>query len=252
MGGMLSGSMGFGIQGALSGAMQGSSFGLAGSLVGAGLGLVGGILGGTQAKIQADQQKSLQISQQKLTWLAEDRNRYLKTMASAMSEQAKWTTKVGVNDAISRSVRFALSGKDVIGGTAYETRTVGKKKKKGGGLLGSKKYDTVEAFTSSYNLNDSMFGGRQFNNRMDLEFAYTTLAQKLLGMQGTVNSMGTYGDMYYYNSPEQAFFSKFARGGRRQQRTMNLPIDNGLNAYLQRRLSDGSRELTASEFIRYF
>lgn len=252
MGGMLSGSMGFGIQGALSGAMQGSSFGLAGSLVGAGLGLVGGILGGTQAKIQADQQKSLQISQQKLTWLAEDRNRYLKTMASAMSEQAKWTTKVGVNDAISRSVKFALSGKDVIGGTAYETRTVGKKKKKGGGLLGSKKYDTVEAFTSSYNLNDSMFGGRQFNNRMDLEFAYTTLAQKLLGMQGTVNSMGTYGDMYYYNSPEQAFFSKFARGGRRQQRTMNLPIDNGLNAYLQRRLSDGSRELTASEFIRYF
>ena len=252
MGGMFSGSMGFGIQGALSGAMQGSSWGLTGSLVGAGLGLVGGILGGTQAKIQADQQKSLQISQQKLTWLAEDRNRYLKTMANAMSEQAKWTTKVGVNDAISRSIKFALSGKDVIGGTAYETRTVGKKKKKGGGLLGSKKYDTVEAFTQSYNLNDSMFGGRQFNNRMDLEFAYTTLAQKLLGMQGNVNLMGTYGDMYYYNNPEQSIFGRFARGGRKQQRIMSLPIDNGLNAYLQRRLNDGSRELTASEFIKYF
>lgn len=253
MGGMFTGSMGFGIQGALSGATQGASIGGAmGGIIGAGLGLVGGILGGTQAKIQADQQKALTVSQQKLTWLAEDRNRYLKTMANAMSEQAKWTTKVGVNDAISRSVKFALSGKDVIGGTAYETRTVGKKKKKGGGLLGSKKYDTVEAFTQSYNLNDNMFGGRQFNNRMDLEFAYTTLAQKLLGMQGNVNLMGTYGDMYYYNNPEQSIFGRFARGGRKQQRIMSLPIDNGLNAYLQRRLNDGSRELTASEFIKYF
>lgn len=253
MGGMFTGSMGFGIQGALSGAIQGASIGGAmGGIIGAGLGLVGGILGGTQAKIQAEQQKALTVSQQKLTWLAEDRNRYLKTMANAMSEQAKWTTKVGVNDAISRSVKFALSGKDVIGGTAYETRTVGKKKKKGGGLLGSKKYDTVEAFTQSYNLNDSMFGGRQFNNRMDLEFAYTTLAQKLLGIQGNVNLMGTYGDMYYYNNPEQSIFGRFARGGRKQQRIMSLPIDNGLNAYLQRRLNDGSRELTASEFIKYF
>lgn len=253
MGGMFTGSMGFGIQGALSGATQGASIGGAmGGIIGAGLGLVGGILGGTQAKIQAEQQKALTVSQQKLTWLAEDRNRYLKTMANAMSEQAKWTTKVGVNDAISRSVKFALSGKDVIGGTAYETRTVGKKKKKGGGLLGSKKYDTVEAFTQSYNLNDSMFGGRQFNNRMDLEFAYTTLAQKLLGIQGNVNLMGTYGDMYYYNNPEQSIFGRFARGGRKQQRIMSLPIDNGLNAYLQRRLNDGSRELTASEFIKYF
>ena len=253
MGGMFTGSMGFGIQGVLSGATQGASIGDAmGGIIGAGLGLVGGILGGTQAKIQAEQQKALTVSQQKLTWLAEDRNRYLKTMANAMSEQAKWTTKVGVNDAISRSVKFALSGKDVIGGTAYETRTVGKKKKKGGGLLGSKKYDTVEAFTQSYNLNDSMFGGRQFNNRMDLEFAYTTLAQKLLGIQGNVNLMGTYGDMYYYNNPEQSIFGRFARGGRKQQRIMSLPIDNGLNAYLQRRLNDGSRELTASEFIKYF
>ena len=253
MGGMFTGSMGFGIQGALSGATQGASIGGAmGGIIGAGLGLVGGILGGTQAKIQADQQKALTVSQQKLTWLAEDRNRYLKTMANAMSEQAKWTTKVGVNDAISRSVKFALLGKDVIGGTAYETRTVGKKKKKGGGLLGSKKYDTVEAFTQSYNLNDSMFGGRQFNNRMDLEFAYTTLAQRLLGMQGNVNLIGTYGDMYYYNNPEQSMFSRFARGGKRQQRIMSLPMDNGLNAYLQRRFNDGSRELTASEFIKYF
>lgn len=253
MGGMFTGSMGFGIQGALSGATQGASIGDAmGGIIGAGLGLVGGILGGTQAKIQAEQQKALTVSQQKLTWLAEDRNRYLKTMANAMSEQAKWTTKVGVNDAISRSVKFALSDKDVIGGTAYETRTVDKKKKKGGGLLGSKKYDTVEAFTQSYNLNDSMFGGRQFNNRMDLEFAYTTLAQKLLGIQGNVNLMGTYGDMYYYNNPEQSIFGRFARGGRKQQRIMSLPIDNGLNAYLQRRLNDGSRELTASEFIKYF
>ncbi len=243
MGGMASGSLGFGIQGALSGALQGSSWGVTGSLVGVGLGLVGGLLGGTQAKIQADQQKSLQISQQKLTWLAEDRNRYLKTMANAMSEQAKWTTKVGVNDAISRSVKFALSGKDVIGGTAYETRTVGKKKKKGGGLLGSKKYDTVEAFTQSYNLNDSMFGGRQFNNRMDLEFAYTTLAQRLLGMQGTV---GIYDNMY--SNPKQAYLSRYKRNSKQQ----NLLMDNGLNAYLQRRLNDGSRELTASEFIKYF
>lgn len=245
MGGMASGSLGFGIQGALSGALQGSNWGLTGSLVGAGLGLVGGLLGGTQAKIQADQQKSLQISQQKLTWLAEDRNRYLKTMANAMSEQAKWTTKVGVNDAISRSVKFALSGKDVIGGTAYETRTVGKKKKKGGGLLGSKKYDTVEAFTQSYNLNDSMFGGRQFNNRMDLEFAYTTLAQKLLGMQGIGN--------VYYDNPKQAFFSNLKNGdGKQKRQMMGIQSNNGLNEYLQRRLSGSSRELTADEFIKYF
>lgn len=253
LGGMFGGTSGFALQGALGGATQGASVGgITGALIGTGLGFVGGLLGSTQAKIQAEQQKAQLVAQQKLTWLAEDRNKYLKTMASAMSEQAKWTTKIGVNDAISRSVRFALSGKDVIGGTAYETRTVGHKKKKGGGLLGSKKYDTAEAFTSSYNLNDSMFGGRQFNNKLDLEFAYTTLAQKLLGMQSNVNLMGTYGNMYYYNNPEQAFFSRFARGGRRNQRTLNLPIDNSLNDYLQRRLSGSSRELTASEFIKYF
>lgn len=253
LGGMFGGTSGFALQGSLGGATQGASVGgITGALIGTGLGFVGGLLGSTQAKIQAEQQKAQLVAQQKLTWLAEDRNKYLKTMASAMSEQAKWTTKIGVNDAISRSVRFALSGKDVIGGTAYETRTVGRKKKKGGGLLGSKKYDTAEAFTSSYNLNDSMFGGRQFNNKLDLEFAYTTLAQKLLGMQSNVNLMGTYGNMYYYNNPEQAFFSRFARGGRRNQRTLNLPIDNSLNDYLQRRLSGSSRELTASEFIRYF
>lgn len=253
LGGMFGGTSGFALQGALGGATQGASVGgITGALIGTGLGFVGGLLGSTQAKIQAEQQKAQLIAQQKLTWLAEDRNKYLKTMASAMSEQAKWTTKIGVNDAISRSVRFALSGKDVIGGTAYETRTVGHKKKKGGGLLGSKKYDTAEAFISSYNLNDSMFGGRQFNNKLDLEFAYTTLAQRLLGMQSNVNLMGTYGNMYYYNNPEQAFFSRFARGGRRNQRTLNLSIDNSLNDYLQRRLSGSSRELTASEFIRYF
>ena len=249
LGGMFNGSIGFGLQGALSGALQGSSWGLTGSLVGAGLGLVGGVLGGTQAKIQADQQKSMQVAQQKLTWLAEDRNRYLKTMANAMNEQAKWTTKVGVNDAISRSVRFALSGKEVLGGTAYETRTVGKRKKKGGGLLGNKKYDTVEAFTQSYNLNDSMFGGRQFDNRMDLEFAYSTLAQKLIDMRGLI---GLYGN---YANPVHSFFSRFASGGGERIRQLPIPrplTDNGLNEYLQHRLNDGSRELTSNEFIKYF
>jgi lambda family phage tail tape measure protein len=253
LGGMFGGKTGFALQGALGGATQGASVGgVTGALIGTGLGFVGGLLGGTQAKIQAEQQKAQLVAQQKLTWLAEDRNKYLKTMASAMSEQAKWTTKIGVNDAISRSVRFALTGKDVIGGTAYETRTVGRKKKKGGGLLGSKKYDTVEAFTSSYNLNDSMFGGRQFNNRLDLEFAYTTLAQRLLGMQGNINPMGNYGEMYYYNNPEQEIFKKYLRGGRKQKTSMRLFSDNGLNDYLQRRFSDSSRELTASEFIKYF
>ena len=253
LGGMFGGKTGFALQGALGGATQGASVGgVTGALIGTGLGFVGGLLGGTQAKIQAEQQKAQLVAQQKLTWLAEDRNKYLKTMASAMSEQAKWTTKIGVNDAISRSVRFALTGKDVIGGTAYETRTVGRKKKKGGGLLGSKKYDTVEAFTSSYNLNDSMFGGRQFNNRLDLEFAYTTLAQRLLGMQGNINPMGNYGEMYYYNNPEQEIFKKYLRGGRKQKTSTRLFSDNGLNDYLQRRFSDSSRELTASEFIKYF
>ena len=253
LGGMFGGKTGFALQGALGGATQGASVGgITGALIGTGLGFVGGLLGGTQAKIQAEQQKAQLVAQQKLTWLAEDRNKYLKTMASAMSEQAKWTTKIGVNDAISRSVRFALTGKDVIGGTAYETRTVGRKKKKGGGLLGSKKYDTVEAFTSSYNLNDSMFGGRQFNNRLDLEFAYTTLAQRLLGMQGNINPMGNYGEMYYYNNPEQEIFKKYLRSGRKQKTSVRLFSDNGLNDYLQRRFSDSSRELTASEFIKYF
>ena len=253
LGGMFGGKTGFALQGALGGATQGASLGgITGALIGTGLGFVGGLLGGTQAKIQAEQQKAQLVAQQKLTWLAEDRNKYLKTMASAMSEQAKWTTKIGVNDATSRSVRFALTGKDVIGGTAYETRTVGRKKKKGGGLLGSKKYDTVETFTSSYNLNDSMFGGRQFNNRLDLEFAYTTLAQRLLGMQGNINPMGNYGEMYYYNNPEQEIFKKYLRGGRKQKTSMRLFSDNGLNDYLQRRFSNSSRELTASEFIKYF
>ena len=246
LGGMFGGTSGFALQGALGGATQGASIGgITGALVGTGLGFVGGLLGGTQAKIQAEQQKAQIVAQQKMQWLAEDRNRYLKTMASAMSEQAKWTTKIGVNDAISRSVRAVLTNTDTLGGTAYETKTVQNRKKKGGGLLGSKKYDTAEAFTASYNLNDSMFGGRQFNNRMDLEFAYTTLAQKLLGMRGNINAMGIYG-----NSPKQAFLSKYYRGGRIQQRY--LPIDNGLNDYLQRRLSGSSKELTSSEFIRYF
>ena len=51
-------------------------------------------------------------------------------MASAMSEQAKWTTKIGVNDAISRSVKAGVSSVDTIGGTASDTRTIQNKKKK--------------------------------------------------------------------------------------------------------------------------
>jgi len=102
-------------------------------------------------------------------------------MASAMSEQAKWTTKIGVNDAISRSVKAGISSVDTIGGTASDTRTIQNKKKKGGGLLGSKKYDTVQSFTASYNTNDSMFGGRVFDDRTDLDFAYGVLTKRILG-----------------------------------------------------------------------
>ena len=131
MGGAVKGSAGFGIQGALSGAMTGMSLGGGiGAIVGAGLGLVGGLFGSSNAKIQAEQQKAQLIAQQKLQWLAEDRNKYLKTMASAMSEQAKWTTKIGVNDAISRSVKAVVSSVDTIGGTASDTKTIHKKRKK--------------------------------------------------------------------------------------------------------------------------
>lgn len=252
LGGMVGGTRGFALQGALGGATQGASIGgITGALIGTGLGFVGGLLGGTNAKIQAEQQKAQLIAQQKLQWLAEDRNKYLKTMASAMSEQAKWTTKIGVNDAISRSVRAVISDTDTLGGTAYETRTVQHKKKKGGGLLGRKKYDTVEAFTQSYNLNDSMFGGKQFNNRVDLEFAYATLAQKLLNIS----------DNYANNDRAYGSIRRVTGGSGRIQDLVGNPYryvgtgnvyGSGLREYLQRRMVESSRELTSSEFLKYF
>lgn len=243
MGGMFKGTSGFGIQGIVGGATQGASIGgLVGAGIGAGLGLVGGLLGGTQAKIQMEQQKSMLIAQQKLNWLAEDRNKYLKTMASAMSEQAKWTTKIGVNDAISRSVRAVISNTDTLGGTAYETRTETRKKKKGGGLLGKKKYDVVQAFTQSYNLNDPMFNGRTFDNRLDLEYAYTVLSQRLLD-----RSNNTSGELAFDYSN-----GRFApRVYRRNPNVINSR-GRGLENYLQSRLVDSSRELTSDEFLRYF
>lgn len=212
MGGAISGSAGYGIQGALSGATTGMSLGGGiGALVGGGLGLLGGLFGGSSAKIQANQQKAQLIAQQKLAWLAEDRNKYLKTMASAMSEQAKWTTKIGVNDAITRSVRAVISSKDTIGGTASDTRTVQNKKKKGGGLLGSKRYDTVQAYTASYNTNDMMFGGRVFDNKADLEFGYSVLANRILG---------------------------------------NKLDSTGLRGYINNKLASSSGELNADQFIK--
>ena len=218
MGGAISGSAGFGIQGALSGAMTGMSLGGGvGAIVGAGLGIVGGLFGGSQAKIQAEQQKAQLIAQQKLTWLAEDRNKYLKSMASAMSEQAKWTTKIGVNDAISRSVMAVISSKDTIGGTASDTRTVQNKKKKGGGLLGSKKYDTVQSFTASYNINDPMFGGRVFDDRTDLEYGYGVLAKRILGNQ-----------------------------------LLNKNYENSLAEYLDKKIASSNIELTSDQFIKAF
>ena len=178
--GIASGTTGFGLQGALGGAMQGSAFGPAGAIVGGTLGLFSGLKAGLNAKAQASQEKAMLISQQKMQWLAEDSNRYLKNMSESMSEQAKWTTKIGVNDAISRSVTFAMSGGiETIGGTASESRQVQKKAKKLGGLV-KKKWNEVETFTASYNLNDPMFGGRKFETRQDLEFALATVGQNLV------------------------------------------------------------------------
>ena len=212
MGGAIKGSAGYGIQGALSGATTGMSLGGGiGALIGGGLGLLGGLFGGSSAKIQANQQKAQLIAQQKLAWLAEDRNKYLKTMASAMSEQAKWTTKIGVNDAITRSVRAVISNKDTIGGTASDTMTVQNKKKKGGGLLGSKKYNTVQTYTASYNTNDMMFGGRVFDNKADLEFGYSVLANRILG---------------------------------------NKLDSTGLRGYINNKLDSSNGELSADQFIK--
>lgn len=58
-------------------------------------------------------------------------------------------------------------GIETIGGTASENRQVKKKAKKLGGLV-KKKWDEVETFTASYNLNDPMFGGRKFETKQDL------------------------------------------------------------------------------------
>lgn len=228
MGGAIEGSAGFGIQGALNGAMTGMSLGGGvGATVGAGLGLVGGLFGGSKAKIQAEQQKAQLIAQQKLTWLAEDRNKYLKTMASAMSEQAKWTTKIGVNDSISRSVKAVVSSVDTIGGTASDTRTVQNKKKKAGGLLGSKKYDTVQAFTASYNTNDSMFGGRVFDDRTDLEFGYGVLAKRILGNKLHQGSLAEYLDKKIASSEKELNADQFIKAfnGQSTLGAMGMLID---------------------------
>lgn len=116
--------------------MQGSAFGPAGAIVGGTLGLFSGLKAGLNAKAQALQEKGYANISTKMQWLAEDSNRYLKTMSESMSDQAKWTTKIGVNDAISRSVTFAMSGGiETIGGTASENRQVQKKAKKLGGLV---------------------------------------------------------------------------------------------------------------------
>ena len=88
----------------------------------------------------------------------------------------------------SHDKQAGISSVDTIGGTASDTRTVQNKKKKGGGLSGSKKYDTVQSFTASYNTNDSMFGGRVFDDRTDLDFAYGILAKRILGSKPTIKA----------------------------------------------------------------
>lgn len=221
LGGMFKGDTGFGLQGALSGATTGMSLGGGvGAIVGAGLGLVGGILGGASAKAQASQQKAMLIAQQKTARLMEDNTRYLKTMANVMSEQAKWVTKVGVNDSINRAVRTQISNTDVLGGTAIENRQVQRSKKKGGGLLGKKKWEEVETFTASYGLNDQMFGGKEFKNRTDLEYAYSVLARRLINE---------------------------GRGNRR-----TLFSNNSLDNYINQRYLSSSQEVTGQQFIKYF
>ena len=280
MGGAIKGSAGFGIQGALSGAMTGMSLGGGvGAIVGAGLGLVGGLFGSSNAKIQAEQQKAQLIAQQKLQWLAEDRNKYLKTMASAMSEQAKWTAKIGVNDAISRSVKAVISSVDTIGGTASDTKTIQKKKKKSGGLLGSKKYDTVQAFTASYNTNDSMFGGRVFDDRTDLDFAYGVLTKRILGDKVFNNSgnqsliqssllSNSLTQLIRKNRFNNNYFQysniKYKFKDRRKNNISNntnndsinnIDVDNytgSLAEYLDKKIATSGLELTSGQFLNAF
>ena len=263
--GVSQGTSGFAMQGLVGGLQQGVGIGSAlggtfgagiGALVGGGLGLIGGIFSGTSAKIQAEQQKAMAIAQQKLVWLQEDSNRYLKTMANTMSEQAKWTTKIGVNDAISRSVRSAIQGSDTLGGTAYETITHQNKKKKGGGLLGSKKYDTVETVTASYNLNDPMFGGKQFENKQDLEFAYGILSRNLLSQAlGTSSSsvVGRGGSRLHnlYLGNKQIVPNKYYMNTSQASVIQSTQLDS-LNAYLNNRIAQSGVELNAGQFIRYF
>ena len=209
-------------------------------------------------------------------------------MANAMSEQVKWTTKIGVNDAISRSVRFALSRTDLLGGTASDTKTVQKKKKKGGGLLGSKKYDTVQSFTASYNTNDSMFGGRVFDDRTDLDFAYGILAKRILGNQlmnkvittnGTndinldivkgTNSRGFLSASYSSDGISSKIYTDlsairdngggFIKGGRpvrgsysSAQTSTQYIYEGSLAEYLDRKIASSNIELNADQFIKAF
>ena len=169
------------------------------------------------------------ISQQKMQWLAEDSNRYLKTMSESMSEQAKWTTKIGVNDAISRSVTFAMSGGiETIGGTASENRQVQKKAKKLGGLV-KKKWNEVETFTASYNLNDPMFGGRKFKTKQDLEFALATVGQNLinnplLSRQTSLNSSKEYLNYIQQVSTKDLTASQFLRAWNQQDTLKNMGV----------------------------
>ena len=259
--GIASGTTGFGLQGTLGGAMQGSAFGPVGAVVGGTLGLFSGLKAGLDAKAQASQEKAMLISQQKMQWLAEDSNRYLKTMAESMSEQAKWTTKIGVNDAISRSIAFAVTGGiSTLGGTASETRKVKKKSKKLGGLV-TKKWDEVETFTASYNLNDPMFGGRKFETRQDLEFALATVGQNLLknplmstkqntSIQGSSVLNKSYGVRAYDLRRKQAGdTSNISYINSIQDTQRQRDIENA-NAYLQYRANESNRELNSTQFLQ--
>ena len=232
--GIASGTTGFGLQGALGGAMQGSAFGPVGAIVGGALGVFSGLKAGLNAKAQASQEKAMLISQQKMQWLAEDSNRYLKNMSESMSEQAKWTTKIGVNDAISRSVTFAMSGGiETIGGTASENRQVKKKAKKLGGLV-KKKWDEVETFTASYNLNDPMFGGRKFETKQDLEFALATVGQNLINnpllsrqtslISGEVSRANGYLNYIQQVSTKDLTASQFLRAWNQQDTLKNMGV----------------------------
>lgn len=209
MGGLASGTSGGALQGLTGGLSQG--LGIVGALgasnpIGWGLtaglgvfGAIGGAKSSLNAYASAQQEKANLEAQQKLTRVIEDQTKYLKTISESTQETAKWITKIGVVDATNRGI-YSTIGVDPesFGGTASETYTVGKKKKKWGGLV-SKSWSENRVETASINLADSMFGGREFEDVGDIEWALATLQSGLLNnslLQGFTLSGGSGGGNY--------------------------------------------------------